>query len=113
MVSCLNCINSGCCKLSIQVSKKEYDSLNLTIQKHFTIRIDEFFKKSPELKAIRQEIEPIFYGNYAEMHKNNDGYCPLLDRKSMLCSVYEDRPKTCQDYTNDRCDKIRLMKYEI
>ena len=47
------------------------------------------------------------------MKKADDGYCTLLDRKTMLCSCYEDRPQACKKYENNRCEKIRLLKDEI
>ena len=52
----------------------------------------------------------MYKDNYAEMKKDDDGYCNLLDKKTMLCSVYEYRPKICKDYSNNKCKKIRLLK---
>ena len=47
------------------------------------------------------------------MNKDKDGYCPLLDRETMLCSVYEERPQVCKSYSNMKCEKIRLLSYEV
>ena len=111
MINCLKCINSGCCKLSIQISKVEYESLKPNVKKEFIKNIDVFLEKSPQFKGVlEKELEEVYRGNYAEMKKAGDGYCNLLDRKTMLCSVYEDRPQTCKDYTNNKCEKIRLLK---
>ena len=114
MTDCLKCINSGCCKLSIQISKFEYESLKPNVKKEFVKNIDLFLEKSPSFNGVlNDELEEVFKDKYAEMKKTDDGYCNLLDRKTMLCSVYEDRPQTCKDYKNNRCDKIRLLKDEI
>ena len=110
---CLKCLNSGCCKLSIQIDKQEYDNLQPIVKDQFIKRIDLFLEKSPHLKGLENELEDMYKNNYAEMKKNADGYCPLLNRETMLCSVYEDRPKTCVNYTSDKCSKIRLMTYDI
>ena len=114
MIDCKKCINSGCCRLKIEVSKQEYESLSDVVKKEFTKHIDSFLEKSPHLKGlIEDDLEILYENNYAKMNKSKDGYCPFLNRDSMLCSVYEERPKVCQNYTNDRCQNIRLMNYEI
>ncbi len=41
--------------------------------------------------------------------KGDDGYCLKLDRETMLCSIYDNRPSVCSWYTNDRCEEIRLI----
>ncbi|MEW6002605.1 MAG: YkgJ family cysteine cluster protein [Nitrospirota bacterium] len=30
--------------------------------------------------------------------RDEDGYCPHLDRKTLKCMIWEDRPKRCQKY---------------
>lgn len=30
--------------------------------------------------------------------RDEDGYCPHLDRKSLLCKIWEDRPERCRKY---------------
>jgi Fe-S-cluster containining protein len=111
MVDCKKCVNSGCCKLKIEVSKQEYNSLSSKVKKEFTKHIDSFLEKSPHLKGfIEKDLEVLYEGNYARMNKDKDGYCPLLDRETMLCSVYEERPKICKDYSNDRCSAIRILE---
>lgn len=110
---CKKCINSGCCKLSIQIDKKEYDSLQPIVKEQFIKRIDLFLKKSPHLKGLENELEEMYKNNYAEMKKTADDYCPLLNKETMLCTVYENRPKTCRDYKSNKCSKIRLMSYDI
>lgn len=30
--------------------------------------------------------------------RDNDGYCPHLDRESLLCKIWEDRPERCRKY---------------
>ncbi len=109
-VDCLKCINSGCCKLKITINKKEYDSLIPKIKKQFVKHLDVFLEKNPKYKRKEKILDLMYDDNYAEMKKDDDGYCNFLDKKTMLCSVYENRPKICKDYTNDKCVKIRLLK---
>jgi len=44
------------------------------------------------------------------MKKSDDGYCVMLDRETMLCSIYEDRPEVCRAFKNNKCEKIRKPK---
>jgi Fe-S-cluster containining protein len=30
--------------------------------------------------------------------RDDDGYCPHLDRESLLCKIWEDRPERCRKY---------------
>jgi hypothetical protein len=30
--------------------------------------------------------------------RDEDGYCPHLDRKTLLCTIWEDRPERCRNY---------------
>ena len=114
MIDCKKCINSGCCKLKIEISKKEYNSLSSNVKKEFTKHIDSFLEKNPHLKGfIEKDLDILYENNYAKMNKSSDGYCPFLNRETMLCSVYEERPNVCKDYTTKRCKNIRLMNYEI
>jgi uncharacterized protein len=32
------------------------------------------------------------------MKRLDDGWCAALDRKTMLCTIYEQRPTICRDY---------------
>jgi len=32
------------------------------------------------------------------MHRLEDGWCAALDRRTMLCTIYEQRPFICRDY---------------
>lgn len=109
MIDCLKCINSGCCKLIIEIDRKEYNRLKPEIQKEFELKRDIFLNENPRFKKVipENELDNIFSDIYAVMKKENDGYCKFLNRKTMLCSVYEDRPNVCKDYTNTRCHKIR------
>ncbi len=36
-------------------------------------------------------------GRY-EMKRDCDGFCTCLDRDKRLCTIYEQRPQTCQDF---------------
>lgn len=32
------------------------------------------------------------------MHRREDGWCTALDRNTLLCTIYEQRPQLCRDY---------------
>jgi len=70
--------------------------------------IDEFIHRFPKLKDKRKEIDSNYDKLYAYLPKEKDGYCIMLNRETMLCSVYDNRPKMCMDYELNRCEKIRL-----
>tara|TARA_R110002012_G_scaffold228764_1_gene401245 strand:- start:34 stop:378 length:345 start_codon:yes stop_codon:yes gene_type:complete len=112
-VDCLKCINSGCCRLKITIDKKEYESLKPKIKNEFVKHSEIYLSKNPKYKSKAKILDSMYEDNYAEMKKADDGYCTLLDRKTMLCSCYEDRPQACKKYENNRCEKIRLLKDEI
>ena len=107
-VNCLKCINSGCCKLVVEVSYDEYKQLEKKgLHIHFTKHIDVFLKKFPKLESKRKFLEGNYSKNYAELNKSKNEYCILLDEKTKLCTIYDHRPKVCKDYTVNRCEKIR------
>lgn len=108
MGTCLRCINSACCKLVIEVSKNEYYSIDESVRNEMITYTDEFIQNFPEFIDKRKEIDSNYDKLYAYLPKGNDGLCRLLDRKTMLCSVYDNRPKVCADYELNRCEKIRL-----
>ena len=107
MESCLKCTNSACCKLLVEVSKAEYDQTPNELKLRFVKYSDEFISKSPRYESKRQEIDEMYNETYAYLPKDDDGLCKLLNRETMLCSVYDQRPQACKDYVLNRCEKIR------
>lgn len=71
-VSCSNC-RALCCRVEIRLI--EDDDFN--IDAHLT-------EQTPSLYTI--------------MKKSSDGWCVALDRKTMLCTIYEERPYLCSEY---------------
>ncbi len=111
MSDCLKCINSACCKLIIEIDRKEYESLKPEIKKEFELKRDIFLSQNPRFQNVipNDELDNMFSDIYAVMKKESDGYCKFLNRKTMLCSVYEDRPNVCREYKNTKCTKIRQL----
>ncbi|MCK5630828.1 MAG: YkgJ family cysteine cluster protein, partial [Nanoarchaeota archaeon] len=71
----------------------------------------KLIKKSPSMAFLpERELDNMFNDLYAELKKSHDGYCVFLNKENMLCSIYEERPQVCKDYTTDRCDKIRVIE---
>lgn len=108
-VDCLKCINSACCKLVIEVDREEYNSLHESVKNHFVKNSDKFINDNPRHAEKKAYLDEMYKDNYAELKKGEDDLCILLDRDTMLCSVYENRPKVCRSYSNDRCFKIREL----
>lgn len=109
-VDCLKCVNSACCKLVIEVDKKEYDSLcDKGIKDSFVTHVDKFIEQHPKFESKRKFLAQNYTGNFAEMKKDSNGLCVNLDKKTMLCYIYENRPKVCRDYKTERCSKIRKI----
>ena len=50
----------------------------------------------------------MYKDNFAILKKKEDGYCVLLD-EDMKCTIYENRPKVCRDYKQNRCTTIRKL----
>jgi len=111
MIDCLKCINSGCCKLIIEIDREEYESLKPEIQNEFELKRDIFLSQNPRFQNIipEEELDNMFRDLYAVMKKQSDGYCKFLNRETMICSVYEDRPNVCREYKNTKCEKIREL----
>jgi len=40
------------------------------------------------------------------MARLDDGWCSALDRNTMLCMIYEKRPKICRDFEMGGCECI-------
>jgi Fe-S-cluster containining protein len=109
-VDCLKCINSACCRLVVEVSSDEYKEYEKKgLESNFKTHIDDFLNRFPRLENKKEYLKKHYNDNYAELNKNKDGFCVLLDEKTKLCSIYEDRPKVCRDYENNRCLKIREL----
>jgi len=107
MESCLKCVNSACCRLVIETSKQEYDSMTESLKSNLVKYSDEFIAKKPRYESKRDEIDEMYEEIYAYLPKSENGLCKLLDRETMLCSMYDQRPKVCRDYELNRCEKIR------
>jgi Fe-S-cluster containining protein len=111
MVDCLKCINSACCKLDVEVDRDEYKSFwKLNLGDKFETRTDKFLAENPKYIKQMKEFDEMYKDNFAILKKGDDGLCVLLDRESMKCTIYENRPKVCKDYTTSRCSKIRCIK---
>ena len=111
MVNCLKCINSACCKLVVEVDKDEYNKFkSLELDNYFTTRTESFLEKNTKYKEHKEVFDEMYKDNFATLNKGNDGHCILLDRRTMRCMIYEDRPKVCKDYSFNSCKNIRMLK---
>lgn len=109
-IDCLKCVNSACCKLKIEVGRKEYDRLiGLGYESNMETYTDRFIERNPRYKDKKDIFDNMHKDIFAYLKKGDDGYCELLDRETMLCTIYKDRPKACIEYKIKRCSKIRKL----
>ncbi len=71
-ISCSSC-RALCCRLEV-------------------LLIDDSDDQVPEELTIKVD------GIYTAMAQDDDGWCQALDRTTMLCRIYEQRPYVCRDY---------------
>jgi len=110
MIDCLKCINSACCKLEVEVKRNEYEYFKtLNLHSHFKTRTQIFLEKNPRYKNREFYFEQMYKNNYAILKRGEDGYCEMLDQKTMKCTIYEKRPSVCRKYETKSCIKIREL----
>lgn len=105
---CLICAAS-CCRLMVDVSKEEYQIFkNKGLHKHFTTQTDKYISKHPKHEKKRHFIDSLYKESYAELKKDKSGLCALLDKNTLLCTIYKDRPQACKDYkiNSKSCKKL-------
>ncbi len=94
----------------IDVSRDEYEKLLPEIKKEFVKYSEKFIQLHPRYAGKVRYFDEMYSENFAALNKNeDDGLCVFLNRETMLCGVYENRPQVCRDYTTDRCENIRLI----
>lgn len=116
--SCLKCLNSACCKkFDVEVSVKEYLNYDIVMQSSFIKKsenqntIDQCEKMSEKRKKrFKAFIDRESEQRFAKLKKDEEGYCVFLNKKSMLCSIYEKRPDVCRNFKEERCGDIRVLK---
>lgn len=109
-IDCLKCVNSACCKLRVEVDRNEYNEFwRLDLDKHFETMTDVFLKENPKYLKRIKELDEMHKDNFAILKRGVDGYCELLDQTTMLCTIYEQRPSVCKNYTSNRCENIRKL----
>ena len=107
--NCMNCVSS-CCKLEIDLNKKEYLNLkNLGYSQEIVKRSELFINAYPNYFDKISFLDDMYGNEFAILKKNNDGFCKLLDKKTRLCSIYENRPKVCREFSNEskRCKNLK------
>lgn len=66
------------------------------------------FDDELELKNLPVETDP--GSNQFVMKRDSDGLCSCLDRQSKHCLIYDDRPRTCQQFHCTRGADVRGWK---
>ena len=118
MSNCLQCINSGCCKeFDVEVSRLEYEKYDSSIQSHFIKKSEQVINSDSyagmsEQRALRfiAHIDKESGDSFAKLKKDDEGYCTLLNKENMICTIYEKRPKVCREFKESRCSEIRVLE---
>jgi len=93
----------------IEVSRSEYESFSEDVKSTFKKKSDILIDRFPNLVSKKEFFDEMYSEFYAEMKKDESGYCVNLDQKTMLCSIYENRPSVCGDFKKTRCKDIREL----
>jgi Fe-S-cluster containining protein len=108
---CLNCVAS-CCKLVVEIDKIDYNKLvGLGHKDIMTKQSEIFIRNNPSYKIKEKFLdEKLYVNNFAIIGKGKDGFCKLLDRETRLCTIYENIPKTCSEFSNESltCKNIKV-----
>jgi len=116
-IDCLKCTNSACCKeYIVEVNKEDYERLvGLGYKEYLVTETEKFIDNYPKYKGKENQLDEMHHNIYkvteiyATLIKSDNGYCGLIDNKTMLCTIHENRPKVCRNYTTNRCEKIRTI----
>lgn len=90
---CLSCVGS-CCRLPVEVYKKDLIRLGLTDEFEYQISPKKLAKRLMKEKIVRSfnSKEEVFI-----LEQNGHSECIMLG-KDKMCSVYEKRPDTCRNH---------------
>lgn len=105
---CLKC-KSNCCKLQVDITKSESDSLYaLGYGDDISVRVNDFLKENPYYEDKKRLLDDLCKDSYASINKGEDGYCAFLNRSTRLCNIYENRPSACVEFSNqsNRCREV-------
>lgn len=105
---CLSC-RANCCKLFVNVSKKEYQVFKSKgMSDSFLKHSEKFIQDNPQHRDKIDKIDSLYFETYAVLKKDESGKCVFLNKKTLLCSIYSDRPQACKDFEIDsnKCKKL-------
>ncbi len=68
-----------------------------------------FVRENPQYADKIGYLDKMYGDTYAVMNQGDDGYCNFLDRRTRLCTIYNNRPSTCKafEFNNATCKKIK------
>lgn len=107
--SCKSC-HSNCCSLEVDLTKSDYDKLKLLGKSfHATKRSDLFIRENPQYTDKIGYLDEMYGHTFAVINQGEDGYCNFLDRRTRLCTIYNNRPSICRDFqfNNSLCKQIK------
>lgn len=106
-----DCTTSECCrKFEITVDRAEYEALKPEIKKHFVKKSDVLtnFEREKRLQ-FAEMIDRESGKQYAAIKKTKGEHCVFIDKGTMLCTIYNNRPSPCAAYDVQRCDLIKVL----
>tara|TARA_Y100000592_G_C5299452_1_gene234762 strand:+ start:42 stop:389 length:348 start_codon:yes stop_codon:yes gene_type:complete len=106
---CMVCVAS-CCSLEVEINQEDYLKMKALGLDHGAKKhSSDFIEKNPIYKGKELFFDELYKDNFARLKKGKDGFCLFLNRETRLCSIYENRPQVCKDFSNNskHCEKIR------
>jgi Fe-S-cluster containining protein len=96
--------------LEVEIDKYDYQILKEIGKEDNANKLSYLFiVKNPDYKDKEKFLDQMYGDRFAILKKNNKGYCNMLDLESRLCTIYENRPSVCRDFSNKSiaCQKIK------
>jgi len=98
--SCLNCISS-CCRLPFTIDKEDYYSLKKIDHNNYLKKMSTMFiEENINYKDKEDFLDNLYEQEFAIINKKENGDCSFLDPETRLCTIYNDRPKVCKEFSN-------------
>jgi len=68
-----------------------------------------FVEENKETAELEFILDYVYEEDFSVISKSADGFCVFLNKETRMCDIYEIRPKTCSQFSNEGsvCKKIK------